>query len=529
MNVHLLDLKAPYGPQWSHSEDGQWHVKGYVFDSEEKPCEGQAFLNLLAHIQTGAEFEAFLKQANGSFAIVRKTELETWAAVDRIRSLPLWFWVAEGQTVITDSPTKQPHFQPNADQIALFPYAGHTLGKATLWKQLLQIPAGAWLCNYYYRFSFRNYFSPADAFTARVSSFDFSALATRTFKRMLASAPDAHWVVPLSGGYDSRFIAAMFKQLGCENVTCFTYGRPGSYEVEISQKVAEKLGYEWHFVPYNQETLAPYVGKQGFEYQDFASAMSSVAHEQDWTAVRLLKEKGVLPENSVFVPGYGGDVLAGSWLPKIEQDWDTDALVSYLMQPPKFFSGRRELRLNEKTVRGKIDFEVRTALTIPPYDLESAYAALHHWGFRNRLSKLLVNAVRVYDYWGYEWRLPFFDSEWMDAWLALPLVMKRGKYLYLNYLREWLFEPMGIDFTTPVIATGKWRKILKQVLPADSIDWLKARFANRDRTDVNNEAVLASLFCAHHGWDEDLPERLGINYLMGSSYLERLSLETDLT
>jgi asparagine synthase (glutamine-hydrolysing) len=62
-------------------------------------------------------------------------------------------------------------------------------------------------------------------------------------------------VVPLSGGLDSRIIVAMLKRLGVEDVICFTYGKKGNREAEISRQVAEALGYRWYFVEYTKEKL----------------------------------------------------------------------------------------------------------------------------------------------------------------------------------------------------------------------------------------------------------------------------------
>ena len=37
--------------------------------------------------------------------------------------------------------------------------------------------------------------------------------------------------------------------------------------------------------------------------------------------------------------------------------------------------------------------------------------ALEAWDSRERVSKYIVNSVRAYEFWGYDWWVPFWDAE----------------------------------------------------------------------------------------------------------------------
>ena len=63
-------------------------------------------------------------------------------------------------------------------------------------------------------------------------------------------------VIPLSGGADSRMVVSMLKNQGYEKVICYTYGKPGNRESEMSKAVAEEYGYEWHIIPHSAEEIA---------------------------------------------------------------------------------------------------------------------------------------------------------------------------------------------------------------------------------------------------------------------------------
>ena len=73
-----------------------------------------------------------------------------------------------------------------------------------------------------------------------------------TFSRLISWLDGRQAVIPLSGGYDSRLIALMLKELGYNNVLCFTYNTGGAkWEVDISRRVAKNLGFCWHYVHSN--------------------------------------------------------------------------------------------------------------------------------------------------------------------------------------------------------------------------------------------------------------------------------------
>ena len=88
----------------------------------------------------------------------------------------------------------------------------------------------------------------------------------------------------------------------------------------ISRKVAEKLGYEWKFVKLTHGIISTdYHSELHDSYFSFSNTFSSVPVEHEFTAVRLLKESGWIPDDSIFVNGMSGDFLTGSHIPKTLQ------------------------------------------------------------------------------------------------------------------------------------------------------------------------------------------------------------------
>ena len=50
-------------------------------------------------------------------------------------------------------------------------------------------------------------------------------------------------------------------------------------------------------------------------------------------------------------------------------------------------------------------------------------------GIGGEQSKFIANSCRVYEFWGYEWRMPFWDIEFINFWNDLPLQLRLEKFL----------------------------------------------------------------------------------------------------
>ena len=148
------------------------------------------------------------------------------------------------------------------------------------------------------------------------------------FNRLIEIADGSTIVVPLSGGYDSRLIVLMLKNLGYQKVIAFSYGRPGNLESVVSRQVAENLGIQWEFVEYRNDLW--YEWYRSYEYRmyaNFADGCTSLPHIQDWPAVWYLKKNNKIPQDSIL-SGHSADLLAGSRstsLPSLYRNQKTNA------------------------------------------------------------------------------------------------------------------------------------------------------------------------------------------------------------
>src|SRR5690606_26457536 len=78
------------------------------------------------------------------------------------------------------------------------------------------------------------------------------------------------------------------------------------------------------------------------------------------------------------------------------------------------------------------------------YGLDEAINRFEAFDWRERQAKYIVNSVRVYNYFGYDWWLPFWDIEFFDHWLTVPTNQRLRKALYNQYVAQAYSELAGV-------------------------------------------------------------------------------------
>ncbi len=439
-----VDLRAP---DWSAK--GTTWARGHAH-LDDRFLAAAALAEILDACPTEEKWQQTVSRLNGCFAAVSRRGGAVLAAVDRVRSIPLFYGTKEGLRRISDSACAIAGEAggSSADQLAgiEFELTGYVTGAGTLVEGVCQIQAGELLHwsaessmvperRFYHVFAHGDYFrADTQDLIARLE-----IVHGNVFRRLVAGASGRTIVVPLSGGFDSRLIGVSLRDLGVRDVICYSYGLPGNWEAKISQELAKYLGFRWEFVPYSPERWRKWAASEQFgAYVDTAGNLTSVPHVQDWPAVAELQREKKIPRDSVFVPGHSGDFLAGSHIPAqfasarmVRRDQFLDALYRAHYSLWKWpVAGRAELRRQfDRRIEGVVG-----AIG----DCAAARAAdlFEQWDLQERQAKFICNSVRVYEQFGYEWRLPLFDHELMDFWARVPLPLRLGRRLYMQFARE---------------------------------------------------------------------------------------------
>jgi len=263
-----------------------------------------------------------------------------------------------------------------------------------------------------------------------------------TFERAIVGLRGRTAVIPLSGGYDSRLIASYFVKKGVLNIVAYTFGKPQNPESKLAGKVAEQLKIKWYNIEYTNEFLSKYKNIDLLNsYIDFAFNGRSSVHLQDFYAVLYLKNEGLIPEDSIFIPGHSGDALGGSQLvkvinPKIKRNEISANFINKKSTLDKLSKESEKRILN--LLNGKIKYSYPKNFM--------AYSIFEDLDVQEKLSKFTLNAAKVYQFFGYECLFPFWDIQLLDYWRKVDVKNKINKCLFDNIIEESIFSSMNILF-----------------------------------------------------------------------------------
>lgn len=437
-------LKNNSGFKWFSQDDISF--KGY-FKIHDNFTNSNNPYSINTEIKNQDDFLSFLHEANGFFAIVKENEKNIFAAVDRVRSIPLFYSTKNGQFYLSDDAhwIREKVHDQDVDEVSKteFLLTGYVTGKDTLYPNVKQLQAGEYLIynketkslvtERYFQFRHSNFYDTSNE--ELISLLD--QVHVNVFKRLIESLDGRTAVVPLSGGYDSRLIVVMLKRLGYKNVICFTYGKEGNKEATISKKIADYLGYKWIFIPYTKDGWRKWYGSQEKQsYFKYADGLSSIPHIQDIIAVSELKKRSLIPSDSIFIPGHSGDFVAGSHIPtnfistnEITNNQLTEEIFKkhYSLWELKSFDNNLKLKFRDKV------YSLIPNKSI--YSTEEAADLFECWDWAERQAKFICNSVRVYDFLDYEWRMPLWDNEIIEFWSRIRLDGRINRKLYFEYVQ----------------------------------------------------------------------------------------------
>lgn len=450
---YFVDIKVTNnnGSPWVKTMLGM--VKGYAFIENRLLTPDE----LMEHCHSAVmreeaddtpDCERILQQLNGCFSVILNLEKRAYIISDRMKTYPLFYQEIDGAYYITDTAEETLKILPKRtlDRMSLLQFlsCGYLTSGNSLFSDVKLAPPGyivemsiygQIIYHYTTRDPEKVHRSKDDLFRKGMEALENS------FKRSLRIVGKRTIVVPLSGGYDSRLIACLCRKYNIENVICFSYGIEGSREVETSRRVAEKLGYPWHSVVYTAEKWGEMVRSTAFtDYIKYGGNLNAVAHIQDFLALHELTERGVIPSDSVFMPGHTGDVIGGSQLP---MDMNINTLARNIYE--KYYCLNIVNRKARKEIHKDLTFYAWTSGLIYKRS-DPCYEGFYQWGVNSRQSNFIINSVRAYEFFGHSWQIPLWDSEFEQLWNSVPFKERMGSALYNEFLFESYFEPMQVAF-----------------------------------------------------------------------------------
>ncbi len=432
--------------------------------------------------------ENFKKVAllKGAFIVSQETDSFFFLAVDCCASFPLLYSINTNILQVFNIVSNLENIEIDETQVNYFLDHSHTSKNHTLLKNLYRIEAAGFIfCN---KKTNTTTIGRYQLFNANLSSsnnnFPFIdelyEQMQNQFLHITKYHSDKKLIVPLTGGYDSRCILAMLINIGYkEKIITYTYGKKGSVEYITAKAITSKLQIPWHFINYTNETTDFIFSKEFENYLNQSHYYSSLPQEQDFFALKYLKESNIIPQNAVFLIGYAGGCLGG---------------VMYANM----------LYRQVKTLPGNF----------------------HDCYIAEEMVKYINNGVRAFEFFGFEWYMPFCELEIFNKWFSLPYNFRVENEAWEKFVLDKVCSSLNIHQRKTYILP-RWRRMLHQrlklMLPNFIIKKVKQKNIELAKNDPNESIIIYNkIFKELKLAEADKKKFTNINKLLSHWFIKKL-------
>lgn len=405
----------------------------------------------------------FLKKLDGNFSIIIEGNNSTLAVADRINSYPLTYARLKNEVYISDNGlnlVKKLKFNENNIDYNIsttFAMSGYTVDNNTIFKGLKSLLPGQFIlitknnfsCFYFYLWQpwkkvKENNFKKEKIFY----------LNEKIIKKLIKTCDGRQIILPLSAGWDSRFIASGLKHFKYNNVICVTYGRKNSNDMKIAKKLSESLGFKWIQVIYNKNKIRNIYNSKRYKlYKKYCDNLNSIHFMGEYLMLSEIKQNSAVDKDAIIVNGQSGDFITGNHIPiqigKYTESLDI-VLEGYISKHNKYWKSL--LTLDKKgTIKKQLKNQIYNLLgtkniTGKNINMFGIYETLE---FYNRQVKYVINGTRNYEFFNFEWRMPLWDFEYMRYWEKAPFKLKFQQNYYKKTLKKtnWgnVWKDIGIN------------------------------------------------------------------------------------
>lgn len=420
-------------------------AKGVIFYNGCK-YEGVGVLELFVDCDDEDDIFEIVKGFSGFYSIVVYMNDVYYIVTDRVNSIPIYYSIDHIKDTFSLN-EQNGFFESDSDLKSLYELSGVVTGTSTFAHSLKSSEAAELISIYkndirrrrYKYQSFNSYQQHCEV--NKDNHFEkFSELVKGVTEKLKVICDKRTVIVPLSGGYDSRLVVTMLHKAGVKNVICYTYGQDTDVEVKISESLANFYNYQWYFVKYDKKFLRDSLSQHDFN--DFKSnylSGNSVLHFQDFFAVRELIARNIIDrtKNNLIIPGHALDFLAGNHIPSFcfeSENVKLDELYRYIKE--RHFSLRFRSKYEDNLVdKFLIDFVSKNCKIIDSKYISSdaAIEIYMNFNFIERQSKIILNSLRVYDFFGLDWYMPLWDNEFFYFFENCEHQLLKSRFIHVNW------------------------------------------------------------------------------------------------
>jgi len=370
-------------------------------------------------------------------------EIEAFGGL--VREVPIFYKIGNRKLLLADSPDKLISSDYELDEFSIkeFLTFGYVTSDRTLFKHVYQLEAGEKLVYHGKNVIIKTEFLYNKKTNSEKNRYELKnelmEISENIFSDLIKTLGGKTALIPLSAGYDSRFIASMLKIGGFRDVICYSWGEPGNKDIEVSRKIASKLGFKWICVDYCDQRWNKTIHSKWLRGMLIdASKWTSISGAASLPFQDYLRDSDLDLKNCVIIPGHTGDFISGGHIPASVTEKTSKKEIIKFIKNKHYLVGAKfsdEDILTE--INNKIDYYLKYI---------EGYRSIETWEWRERQSKFIVNTNRYYESISLAWSMPLWDYRFIDYWQKVPLSGKINSDLYKEFLEDKIFSQVGVDF-----------------------------------------------------------------------------------
>lgn len=278
----------------------------------------------------------------------------------------------------------------------------------------------------------------------------------RLMDGMLASNPEP-LALSLSGGYDSRLLAAMTVERGHRPLS-ITFGAPHTREARAAAEIARLLGLPHRAAPYRDDIILGQLDRLTGWLEgccDLSTGQMSAVADFHLPPVRMIQ-------------GFAGDLIAGSFASRVKAGDDTSheamarsILRHYLPTGPDL--GRLlGLPMDEEAMAASIRADLGNDSAPVP--------AFWRWGWEDHVRRYTAGILSASQPWE-DLLMPYYDRDYVAFWSRVPVEGLVDR----NWFKRWFadrFPQLG------QVPHPESPALISQTQPARTLEWLEQRAFN---------------------------------------------------